>query len=223
MRELGRVLASVLLGLIVVVPLGIDLQTVVERKRRPTNNFLFLVDKSGSMDGLEFSKAVSAFLLVGSQPVDHGQFTVWCFDDGVHRWPEGWQDLPSKEGIDKAAAWIVAQGAAGDTLVVPALEQAYRLNKPAELTVILITDGQFHSEHLSTIQVTLATERLKRKKRFKQLKRAHKDLILGVLGVGGERVNLSWIGKFGKGGYYRIKDSEEGRFLGPHQFLPKDG
>ena len=167
---------------------------------RYPKNFIFLVDVSGSMEGPEIAKAISAFLLIARQPIDAGSFTIYTFAEVVAMWPEGWQKMPSEDAVRKAQKFLESIVPGNGTQVVPALREAFRGKKKA-LSVVLITDG-FFDEH--DVRVAQHLKLAKTERAALGLP----PVVLGAIGIHGEKTmnSLAAIAKAGGGGYYSFND-----------------
>jgi Mg-chelatase subunit ChlD len=190
---------------------------VVAPEVRVTKRLLFVVDASGSMEGQRFANACSGVLEIASQPIDEMEIGLIAFEDDHARWPgvpdpapaegasapegerqlpSGWARLPSKDAVDAASAWLAARPPRGGTQVIPALTAA--LTEPRrELTVVLVTDGQFYQE--DDAEVLAAIERAQQARAARGWGRA----VIVVYGVGDVHDVLKDVAKRGKGGYFR--------------------
>jgi Ca-activated chloride channel family protein len=112
-------------------------------------DFYFLIDRSGSMGGIKWEKAVHSFRaflgVLGEQD------RVWAsfFETGVRDLAE--KPLPALEVMnDRSVKHLESLGVAGGTELLPALEHViskistFSTDRPASL--ILITDGQVGNE-----------------------------------------------------------------------------
>ena len=112
-------------------------------------DFYFLIDRSGSMGGVKWEKAVQSFrAFLG---VLGAQDRVWAtfFESSVRDLAE--KPLPAKDVIeDRSVKKLESLGVAGGTELLPALEHVipkiakFSADRPASL--ILITDGQVGNE-----------------------------------------------------------------------------
>jgi Ca-activated chloride channel family protein len=112
-------------------------------------DFYFLIDRSGSMGGVKWEKAVHSFrAFLG---VLGAQDRVWAtfFETGVRDLAE--KPLPVKDVLaDRSVKNLESLGVAGGTELLPALEHVipkigkFSAERPASL--ILITDGQVGNE-----------------------------------------------------------------------------
>ncbi len=109
----------------------------------------FLIDRSGSMEGLKWEKAVQAFLEFVKRlgPKDR----VWAtFFDDAHRDIAEKPLAPAKLLRDRAVLNIASIGVGGGTELLPALEHVlakiatHSTDRPVSL--LLITDGQVGNE-----------------------------------------------------------------------------
>lgn len=131
--------------------------------KRPLNkHILFVYDTSGSMEGEKFERAADFVVSLVKQNFDHFEYGIVAFSSETYRWegipnlnsmpptPEGWAALPSMEAVEQGYKWITDLGAGGDTLVIPALQEALQENRD-NLSIVLISDGMFHREATSDI------------------------------------------------------------------------
>lgn len=182
---------------VVVLKMEVDAQAPI------TQRILFLVDRSGSMQGDHFTRALTAFKQIAETPIDDLQIGVIAFNDEVIRWPgrpeegvpPGWARLPSS-AAEAAQNWLSALGAGGDTLVAPALTAALEERRP-NLSIILVSDGLLGRER---------TDDIMRLIRVKQLDREEANLgkaVIGVYGLGPCQKILCSIAEMGHGAYIR--------------------
>lgn len=192
--------------------LASSLTTVVPPTARLTKRIVFLVDVSGSMAGLKFDRACGAVLEIAGQPVDELEIAVVAFDSTVSRWPglpepsdpergikgvpRGWAALPSQLAMDESSRWLNGISPDGGTLVIPPLRAALAENRK-ELSVVLITDGQFYQERTDVILA--AVEASQRQREEKGLGRA----VILAYGVAGESNALKRLAKAGGGGFFK--------------------
>lgn len=138
--------------------------TVVQPpQERFGTQFAFVVDVSGSMDGVKLQRAIEGYAEVAEQSTDHMSMALWAFDTGVKRWPEGWVKLPDQTAITRAMAWLNEQAEHSGTYAGPALRAALADEKAS--TVVLITDGMFFSETDATVLAALESAQALRVKR----------------------------------------------------------
>ncbi|RMG09418.1 MAG: VWA domain-containing protein [Planctomycetota bacterium] len=221
-----------------------DVVEVVPAAERPSKHLLFLVDTSGSMEGDKFASACQAVVDIAAQPVDAMEIAILAFDDEVARWPglpasggppprfqatvppralpraparrvpPGWAALPSREAVRHASAWLARRPPEGGTRIIPALRAA--LAEPRkELTVVLVSDGQFYQERGEAILAAL--EEAQRAREAKGLGRA----LLLVFAVGEPAALLEDLGRLGRGGTYRRARAEDAADEGaPPQTAP---
>ncbi len=189
-----------------------SLITVVPPTTRLTKRIVFLVDVSGSMAGLKFDRACGAVLEIAGQPVDEMEMAVFAFDNTPTRWPgipeprdleqgikgipKGWAALPSQVAMNKSSRWLSGISPDGGTLVIPALLAALAEERK-ELSIVLITDGQFYQERTDTILA--AVETAQRAREAKGLGRA----VILAYGVAGESTALQKLAEVGGGGFYK--------------------
>lgn len=194
---------------------------VARGDRRMTTKIAFVVDTSGSMDnrgrvqqGITFARD-----LLG-RPGDELLVQMFAFKDGYERWPglkpdpsevrfgppppEGWTEFPSVPALENAQQWLTDQGANGGTNPIGAMTAALRLNQ-RNLTVVLITDGEFGS-HVATFLTTV--EALQKDREKRGLGRA----VIFVIGTGPEAVeeqHLLTVGRLNGGGMHVIRPQQK--------------
>ena len=189
-----------------------SLVTVVSPTTRLTKRIVFLVDVSGSMAGLKFDRACGAVLEIAGQPVDEMEIAVFAFDNTPTRWPgipeakdlekgikgipKGWAALPSQEAINTSSHWLGGISPDGGTLVIPPLLAALAEERK-ELSIVLITDGQFYQER--TDSILAAVEKAQKARVAKGLGRA----VILAYGVAGESIALQKLAEAGGGGFFK--------------------
>lgn len=222
-----RVIAVVAL---LTLPLGsVQLHVEVDPATPITQRVLFVVDRSGSMHGDHFSRALAAVRELAEHPTDDLEVAVIAFNDTATRWPgkpeqgqrkvpQGWAALPSETAVGEAEAWLAALGAGGDTLVLPALRAALAEARDG-LSVVLVSDGLFGRERTDEIMKAIADLQAAREKA------GHGRAVIGVYGLGACQKVLVLIGETGGGGYVRedvpLEDEEDLGTLRPVQPPPR--
>jgi Mg-chelatase subunit ChlD len=204
------VLRALAFTLLAALPLfaAVQLTIEVEPQARITRRVLFVVDRSGSMHGDHFGRALNAVRGMLEQSTDDLEVAVLAFNDGATRWPgrpepdrarpvpAGWAALPSDDAVDAANAWLEQLGAGGDTLIIPALKEA--LAEPREdLSVVLVTDGLFGRERTDDIMGLIAARQQEREQR------GWGRAVVACYGLGSSQRILARIGDVGLGGYIR--------------------
>lgn len=200
---------ALLFGLFVGIPLcAVEVNIEVDAQLPMTRRMLFVVDRSGSMHGDHFHRALNAVTALLEHPTDDLEVGVIAFNDATLRWPgkpepdrakpvpPGWASLPSEEAITSANRWLEELGAGGDTLIMPALRDALGEQRK-ELSIVLVTDGLFGRERTSEIHALIAG--LQQDREEKGLDRA----VIGVYGLGAPQKILYEIAEMGRGGYLR--------------------
>jgi Mg-chelatase subunit ChlD len=183
-------------------PLSIVVE--LESKHPVTNRVLFVVDRSGSMTGDHFTRAMDAMREVASTPTDDFQFGVIAFNDTPLRWPGRPEDKGRKgevppgwarsapAALAEAQMWLLQLGAGGDTRVTTALQAA--MGDPATpLTVIVVSDGLFGHESPAELAKLLRELQGKRKVRA----------TVWCYGLGPHQRSLEAIADATGGGYLR--------------------
>ncbi len=175
---------------------------------------LFVVDVSGSMAGMKFDRASQAVLEIAGQPVDEMEIGLIAFDNHPSRWPgipeegvegrpgvpKGWAALPSQEAVDDASTWLRKINPTGGTRAIPAMEAALAEDRN-QLSIVLVTDGQFYQE--TSAKILAAVKEAQKRRVDKGLGRA----VVLVYGVGDTHSILEELGKRGHGGFYRNPDA----------------
>lgn len=210
------------LALLTALPVwaGIQLHLEVEPATPLTRRLMFVVDRSGSMHGDHFDRALRAVREMFEHPTDDLEVAVLAFNDGTTRWPgrpelerrrpvpPGWASLPSEESVAAANRWLADLGAGGDTLIIPALSVA--LSEPRdELSVVLVTDGLFGRERTDDIMGLIAAKQEERERRG--LGRA----VIACYGLGPTQRILARVAEVGGGGYVREEVPLEGDDVAP--------
>lgn len=197
-------------GLLTLPLCAVQLELEVAPSVPITRRVLFVVDRSGSMHGDHFSRALAAVRDLSEHPTDDLEVAVIAFNDVATRWPgkpenggrnernvpAGWAALPSDTAVDEAEAWLAELGAGGDTLVIPALRAALAEQRD-ELSVVLVSDGLFGRER--TVDVLSAIELAQTDRERAGIDRA----VIGVYGLGTSQKVLTEIALAGAGGYVR--------------------
>lgn len=194
-----------------------EIVQVAPGNRRMTTKIAFVVDTSGSMDnrgrvqmGITFARN-----LLG-RPGDELLVQMFAFKDGFTRWPgirpnpdeqrfgppppEGWTEFPSLPALQAAQRWLTEQGASGGTNPIGAMTAALQLNQ-RDLTVVLITDGEFGSIVPGFLT---AVEAAQVAREMKGLERA----VIFVIGTGpeaAEEQHLATVGRTHGGGMHVIR------------------
>lgn len=172
-----------------------------------TRRVLFVVDRSGSMHGDHFSRALAAVRDMIEHPTDDLEVAVLAFNDAAVRWPgkpeegrrnvpAGWAALPSDSAVSEAEGWLAALGAGGDTLVIPALRAAMG-ERRQELSVVLVSDGLFGRERTDDILGVITSGQAEREAA------GLGHAVVAVYGLGPNQKVLCRIGELGGGGYIR--------------------
>ena len=109
----------------------------------PPREYVFIVDVSGSMRGfpLEISKKLLRNLIVNLNPDD--KFNVMLFSMNTGLFSPSAVSATS-ENVEKATEYIDQHNGGGNTELLQALEQAYKLPRPnvdLSRTFVIITDG----------------------------------------------------------------------------------
>lgn len=120
------------------------LATLIPRIEVPvpqiTDKVCVVLDVSGSMT-MGLKDSIDIIKSVAETPTDGLEIKVFTFADNMVVWPFGWMQLPSKDDLDKANAWLNKRKAISKrTYLSEALEKATQEDKK-DCTVLVITDG----------------------------------------------------------------------------------
>lgn len=175
----------------------------VEPTKPLTSKIMFVVDRSGSLTGDQFSRALLAVRGVLTVPTDDLEVAMIAFNDTVIRWPgrpggkvpAGWASLPAAGTAREAEEWLRVLGAGGDTLVIPALMAALSDHR-ASMSIVLVTDGLFGREPRHVILDVIERAQAARPDRA----------VIAVYGLGPRQQILTEIAEAGGGAYVREPD-----------------
>ena len=110
-----------------------------ERKQAP-KTVIFVLDRSGSMQGSKFEQARRALLQMIEQTAPDDRFNLISFSGEVRSlFPDG-PRRATAEARRRAGEWIRGLSATGGTAIADAIEEAYRQIDRAGL-VLFLTDG----------------------------------------------------------------------------------
>lgn len=101
---------------------------------------VFLVDRSGSMDGDRYSHAVEETRRLASFVDDGSKIRFFTFSESIAAEPQGWISVPDKQGLDSAISYLRGQHPAGNTDLLGAMRTVLAL-PGSPLGVIIVTDG----------------------------------------------------------------------------------
>lgn len=195
-----------------------EIHEVAPGNRRMTTKIAFVVDTSGSMETegrVQMSLTFARDLL--GRPGDELLVQLFAFKASHTRWPgvrpdpnevrfgppppEGWTEFPSVPALESAQRWLNEQGASGGTNPISAMTAALRLDQ-RDLTVVLITDGEFGST--TAAQFMAIVEALQKQREKQGLGRA----VIFVIGTGPDAVDeqhLLTVGRANGGGMHVIR------------------
>jgi len=178
--------------------LSLLVTVVPPSKPKAPSKMCFLVDKSGSMSAEKSGQALEMFLLLAMSGTDSAEMNVKVFNSYTYDWGYRWQALPSKDVVDRAHTFLTSAPALGSTKVLPALAQALA-EKKADLSIILITDGEF--DELTEDILTLIKNGQKMRKEA-----GLPPAVIGCVGIGKtQQTSLKKIATLGGGGYYHME------------------
>lgn len=129
------------------VPMPPALTAHVESTKEPvllTKKIVVVVDGSGSMWS-HFDEAVRVATGLASQASDEYEINVVLFGDTAMTWPFGWVKMPDLENSRKVMVWLSTWKDTpwATTRADLGMATAYKLGPPEEVSVILVTDGEF--------------------------------------------------------------------------------
>jgi len=202
------------LAISIVLLFNVPLIEVVPPGQPLNNRLLFLVDRSGSMHGGNFNRALLAVEYIAGQEFDDVEIGVIAFNDAPLRWagkPEsgaqevkpGWA-IPTPEAIAEVNAWLAQLGSGGDTLIINPLVAA--LHEPRKtLSIVLVTDGLFGRERIDEILQAIVAGQAWRDQN------GYEPAVILCYGVGTAAFSdaLAKIAQMGNGGYFREETSPE--------------
>ncbi len=128
----------------------------------PPRDVVFVLDRSGSMDGWKMVAARRAVGRLLDTLLEHDRFSVLAFDNCLEFSPQTQQRLAAAGNRERwrTIEWLAGLEARGGTEMGPALHEAVKLlaasDEPRERVIILITDGQVAGEDslLKTLAAT---------------------------------------------------------------------
>lgn len=122
---------------------------------------VFVLDRSGSMDGPSIRAARAALTSAVRGLRDDDLFSVVAFDDAIELWDDRLA-LAETATRESACAWIRGIDARGGTEIAPALAAALRLAKtspPSHVArVIVLTDGAVAAERALLLDLAATRE-----------------------------------------------------------------
>ena len=171
---------------------------------RLTSRILLVVDRSGSMQHGEFTRALAAVAMIAEQPADELEVAVIAFAEHAVRWHPSdwcpgqrtdWADLPSGYVAAEVTSWLARQGAKGSTFLWTALERALA-EEVDDLTIVIVTDGDLTLADEDQIRFGFEAAQTAR------LEAGLGQAVVCVYGIGANRACLRWLAEWGGGGYY---------------------
>lgn len=114
------------------------------------NRFVFIIDKSGSMEGNRLAHAKRELVATLNQLPAHALFMVYFFDDNADPMqPQGMMEA-TPANLKAAMRWVMGRSCqGGGTNPGTAIHKAFRL-KPD--TIWLLSDGVFAQEHIGLVK-----------------------------------------------------------------------
>lgn len=151
-----------------------------------TKYMLFVIDKSGSMDGKEILQAVHAATCIVLKGSDDFYIRVIAFDEVMYLWtvPEAyredglckwWAQFPDPRAAAKIESWLRVLPAKGSTKLLEPLRVALA-DPNDQLSLVIISDGWFHEK----VEEIVATVQLGQQQRQDRGLSLAKIVIIGV-------------------------------------------
>jgi len=184
-----------------------------------TTKVAFVVDTSGSMETQgRAGMAITFARSILGQEGDDLLVSMYAFKEGYAKWPgvkpdpkearlgppppEGWTEFPGVPQLESAQEWLNAQGSSGGTNPIGAITAALN-SSVTNLTVVLITDGEFEGTSFLAAIAACQTDRVKKK-----LGRA----VIFIIGTGADAAkvpHLVQVAKTEGGGLHVIRRPEQ--------------
>lgn len=194
-----------------------EIVPVIPPTARMTTKIAFVIDSSGSMDcGGRISMAITFAMNILGQGCDELQVAIFAFRETFVRWPgvphegdgkpppKGWTCFPGVKQLNSAQSWLMNNGATGCTDPNGAMEAALA-EDIANLTVVLISDGEFNGD--------LFKEAVAKGQSLREKKGLGKAVII-IVGIGEDSMkqeHMKEVGKKEGGGFYIVKRPGEPR------------
>jgi len=181
-------------ALITLLPPRLD----TTKMKIPPREFVFVLDRSGSMSGGPITQAKNALKACLRALGDQDTFTIQAFDDKLEWFSKDAQAV-TQEHVNAADAWLANVDGRNGTEIVPAIEAALKLKvDPNRLRyVVFLTDGAVSAEE----------------KAYKQISQGRGDARIFTFGIGPSvnRALLARIAALGRGTaeFLRVTDDIE--------------
>ena len=132
--------------------------------RPPSKNIFFIVDTSGSMDGVRVQSAIQMVMMIAGQVIDDLQVATISFGSSTKRWPgtldvdpqtqihqsrKGWSAMPSAYNLQELHTWLQNNRDSSGTNMLTPINQAFDsclgnggYDAVDDLSIYIISDGE---------------------------------------------------------------------------------
>jgi Ca-activated chloride channel family protein len=129
----------------------------------PAREFVFVLDRSGSMDGMPINQACNALRACLRTLNNNDAFYILAFDDRLE-WFKKEVSMVDQQAIDQADAYLNTLQARGGTEILLAIEAALQLpqNDLRKRYIVFLTDGAVSAEEraLQKLQALIGASRV---------------------------------------------------------------
>ena len=123
-------------------------------------DYVFLIDVSGSMDGIKMEEAKKALQLCLRNLSEGDRFSMAAFESELHYFQKDLLEYDARN-LSIASAWVNRLTTLGGTEMMAAVKFALKKKTDRETVVVLITDGQVSNEAELIRYVSERNENLK--------------------------------------------------------------
>ena len=123
-------------------------------------DYVFLIDVSGSMDGIKMEEAKKALQLCLRNLSEGDRFSMAAFESQLHYFQKDLLEYNARN-LSIASAWVNTLTTLGGTEMMAAVKFALKKKTDRETVVVLITDGQVSNEAELIRYVSERNENLK--------------------------------------------------------------
>ena len=162
-----------------------------------THNIHFIIDKSLSMSPGQVKRAIDLVLELGQYARDEMNIALSVFGDDWHRWrgkdeesgeSTQWMRLPSAYGLEALQTWLMQVPVRDRASDIRAALEAALKEKKKDLTVIILSDGEFNfvqevNRGIGFIAEDISSQQLMWQVRKAQKFRKQKDLFPSRIGI----------------------------------------
>lgn len=110
-----------------------------------SNEYIFLIDISGSMDGEKLEQAKTALNICLRNLSESDSFNLAAFESRTHFFSEESSLLFNQDSLDRATKWIKSLQALGGTEILEAIKYGLR-SSSEKANILIFTDGQVGNE-----------------------------------------------------------------------------